>query len=955
MRHALHPFRAALPLLGLGALILSTSPAWPQNAAAATAPAEVTLVLDSGKGYGGATDDDRAGSGDLKAHVNGATRHSVGRLLRFGGLPEWIRGEGIEVLDARLDLFYYDEYWSTRVYHVAVSRSLDGSVTRIADEPESVVPVVGNRLPAREHTPLKSWVSFAIKPETIALWHRDEAQNRGLVIHVPRMNKANGAKWWERDPDAPEATEDLALVAGSDMGEALLGPYFRSTQGPPAERPRLTVRYRITGNAPPSSPGLADAPTAPRRLSGSIRLALVPAVDPNADAFAYETETAFGGQEKGLAWRKASAAVAADGVVWDFERDWSGLAGTTAGGSKEGLWLRIRAVDSKGAASRWETVGPYARAERPWTVWGTHGNLKLWPDIQPTRAHLETIRIQAARNEWEPCQVAVMGHQALSGVEIRPGAFADGRGHAIAAPVAYRQHYLMIDDTANKSVARTGLVPDALVPLRHPLTGEATGGKYGGCTFAIPAGKLESFWLDVYVGNDTPAGIYRGAVQVSAKGLDAVSLPVEIEVFDFALPSPKSLRGMFQLAADSAAIRTHAAEQKSASEKAALAHLYEEMLHEHYIDNWSPITGWNYGLNRVVITEQDGKLSVDWSAFDRLVEPYMEGSAFRDRIAARCLFVPYYLPIKGGGRLKSRNYKEIDFDLFGQWVADVQRHFEAKGWLDSAYFFYFDEPFLSEWKYDAFLRTAKIVRAKAPKLRIMITDGYMGEAEYKKLSHIAEPITPYVDVWNPVTFQVRDMEQASFYRNRKAAGHFDIWCQTLGNASKLSPLPALFPEYDMPFHRTWGAQSWSLGFQGLELWDTVYGERNGKRVDPWTDSVAFPVYDRPLNCDGRLFYPGTPDAIGGPDIPIASLRMKSLRDAIEDYEYLRILDRLGHTPAEFSVGLLHTTREEESRAMVRPMAMGRPQRWQWWEGDPDAMLAAREKAARLIVRKQKGR
>eukprot|EP01052_Picozoa_sp_SAG31_P001227 SAG31_NODE_41_length_31342_cov_8.029286_17_plen_263_part_00 len=47
------------------------------------------------------------------------------------------------------------------------------------------------------------------------------------------------------------------------------------------------------------------------------------------------------------------------------------------------------------------------------------------------------------------------------------------------------------------------------------------------------------------------------------------------------------------------------------------------------------------------------------------------------------------------------------------------------------------------------------------------------------------------------------------------------------------------------------------------------------------------------NGDGNLFYPGTPNLIGGnTDIPIESIRLKLLRDGVEDYELLRLAERV---------------------------------------------------------------
>jgi hypothetical protein len=503
-------------------------------------------------------------------------------------------------------------------------------------------------------------------------------------------------------------------------------------------------------------------------------------------------------------------------------------------------------------------------------------------------------------------------------------------------------------------------VPDALVPLIHPATGKPTGGLYGGAVFNVPAGKMEVFWFDVHVAADVPAGTYHGTVKVAAEGMDPLTIPVELKVWDFVLPRVKHLVGAFQMGRGNI-MRYHRYVKRTEAlpdaeeRRLDLVRAYEEMLHTHYINNWSPLTGWNYTLNGLKVSvSADRQVTLDWTEFDKTVGPCMDGSAYRDKVPAQVLFVPYYLPVlkkdRSGlaARVNRFNYENIQTDLFTQFIRQVQAHFEEKDWTDRAFFFYFDEPFLQAWKYGAFVKTAKIVRKEAPNLRIMITDGYRGEEAYKKIKHIDEPITKYVDVWDPVTFQVR-LHTIDFYRQRKREGKFDIWCQTLGNANANVPLPNLYPEYDMPFHRTWGHMSWNFGFQGLEWWATVVPRGGG-----WTDPVAFPPFNKPLNCDGRLFYPGTPDAIGGPDIPISCLRMKALRESIEDYEYFHLLDKLGHTEGEFDINCLSTVIPDRVKLMTKPMALGKPDaKWQWWEGDPDAQLRAREKVARLIEAKQK--
>ena len=55
---------------------------------------------------------------------------------------------------------------------------------------------------------------------------------------------------------------------------------------------------------------------------------------------------------------------------------------------------------------------------------------------------------------------------------------------------------------------------------------------------------------------------------------------------------------------------------------------------------------------------------------------------------------------------------------------------------------------------------------------------------------------------------------------------------------------------------------------------------------PWADHLAAGG-----NGDGSMLYPGTPTEIGGVHhIPVVSMRLKHVRDGMEDYEYLRALE-----------------------------------------------------------------
>jgi hypothetical protein len=98
--------------------------------------------------------------------------------------------------------------------------------------------------------------------------------------------------------------------------------------------------------------------------------------------------------------------------------------------------------------------------------------------------------------------------------------------------------------------------------------------------------------------------------------------------------------------------------------------------------------------------------------------------------------------------------------------------------------------------------------------------------------------------------------------------------------------------------------TWKYGVQGELYFNTVVAYNNNG--NPWEDVTRFSG-----NGDGTLFYPGTPDRVGGKThIPIESIRLKLIREGLEDYEYLHML---GSSPvAENAVNsLVHKTYEFE--------------------------------------------
>ncbi|MBM4086890.1 MAG: DUF4091 domain-containing protein, partial [Planctomycetes bacterium] len=163
---------------------------------------------------------------------------------------------------------------------------------------------------------------------------------------------------------------------------------------------------------------------------------------------------------------------------------------------------------------------------------------------------------------------------------------------------------------------------------------------------------------------------------------------------------------------------------------------------------------------------------------------------------------------------------------------------------------------------------------------------------------------------------------------RQALGEV-LWTYTA--LCQRDPTPWWHTDFPLLNYRVPTWQSWRYRIRGLLYWGGMVYWRGVE--DPWTDPKTLDRRNKdgkgPLyNGEGALVYPGR---VVGYDGIADSLRLKALRDGIEDYEYLAILERSGLA--------------SEAEKIVLPLASTFFQ----WDKAPTAYNAARAKLAALIL------
>ena len=547
-----------------------------------------------------------------------------------------------------------------------------------------------------------------------------------------------------------------------------------------------------------------------------------------------------------------------------------------------------------------------AKADEGLTYWIVHGTARIKPDDLPMGN--QTIAIKAAKNEYEPFQVILRAEdENLKNVDVSVSDLVGENGHRIEKEniALFREHYVHVRMPSYRCENPPGWYPDALIPFTNPVTDERiTEARppyqrgLGGCRFvAAPfdlwQGINQPIWVDVYVPKDAAAGEYTGNLTITYSERAqsrSFEIPVNLTVWDFALPDVPSMQadfGSYHRAAKWYDIAPGSEEYRQ------LELRYCQAMAEHRISPMIP----DYLHPK---PNPDGSISTEetHAQLKQFIET-MRVNSFRIRFGTGS---PFRDPLKED-REKSLRY-----------LRELYDYLNDNGWAEMAYTYMIDEPNDPE-AYDRVRLFADLLHEAHPKLKFQCTEQ-------------TTPQNPdwgdfygYVDIWTPL-WPLHDEANA---KERLNAGDV-LWSYTaLCQGSEVSP----FWELDFPVlnYRIPMWMSWRYQMTGLLYWTTVYWEQV---KDPWLDQLT---YRGRYNGEGSLFYPGADAGFAG---PVTSIRLKNIREGMEDYEYFKILADLGE--------------REFVDAQVREIS----QTWFEWERNPDKLYQVREQIAKRIEKANKG-
>lgn len=526
----------------------------------------------------------------------------------------------------------------------------------------------------------------------------------------------------------------------------------------------------------------------------------------------------------------------------------------------------------------------------------------------------QTFALHAARGEWEALQIVVTATtEQLKTIDVRASGIACNDSDALLpAPLVFREHYVRVSKSTPMAPLPPGDYADALVPLDMPAQ-EISGDKI----------VNQPFWLDVFVPYTAAAGDYFGEVRFNlAAGTELIAV-YTLKVWDFDLPVVPSLRTSIMTTVRRVA-EVHGLEYKDNTPSLVHAGLLNE-----YYDL--------FAAHRLSVDQICG--SYPDAGTGKLDEDKVERALRKHLLHRHCSTIGLPLWPQWPFADPLGKDREAAMSYVAQWMKLLAKiRCESRGYVIMGDL---DEPndaaaYENVRRWGAFFN--EVEKKHGIRVPLLITEQPAPEKAVWGNLHGS------VDIWVPHFSSVwQDMEWAGgrheIAQRRQAGDEVwayaalvqmpDEWEKQHGHPKELhSSFPPVWAlDYPPMAHRVTGWLLPKHGITGLTYWDTLFAADG---VDVWSDAGTFKTPDGAVyNGDGSYIYPAT-EKRHGRHAPVASMRLKWLRETAEDYDYLTLARQFG----------LH----DEAQRLTASFARG----FGDWDNNPGMLMDARHQLGVML-------
>lgn len=510
------------------------------------------------------------------------------------------------------------------------------------------------------------------------------------------------------------------------------------------------------------------------------------------------------------------------------------------------------------------------------------------------------VALNAARGEYISFQVVITNHtdEILENIQMNASNFKNGSSEIKIDPELFLEWSVEVKEHStgypNASLGN-GWYPDALIPFKYLQLDSSKVNRWTSplrlpdFNNRIEDQKSVIVWIDQYVPFDRDQalpGKYSSTITVEI-GETRKEIPVSLNVWDFALPNRNLLGGALQ----------HEGFVSRMSEEDALE-IYQ-MLKRNRISVMDP-------TYQPELEVKNGKVSLDWTDFDKRLKKYFTGEAFTSAYGYE--YGPGYgepienfvLPFDVYGKHHTRGWPDTgtpdeernpeNVAVYIETIKQVRSHLQSM--LDptktdlTVYLNGLDESYFKEaWSRMVFY--GDLFKKHYPESHFRIDGAYSDEA--------MEYVSGSIDYWGSHTInynidKVREYQEMGIkdwlYGPMIYESEVNGWVGSLTfiDLPLINDRAISWSSWKYGIHSwlSWGiGAGWKHAWYDPETWKDVY------KSGPGSD-LEFPY--KKINGSALAIYSG--DIVPNVNGPCPSIRLKSLRDGVQEYEYMRMLSTL---------------------------------------------------------------
>ncbi|MCE6988088.1 glycoside hydrolase domain-containing protein [Dyadobacter sp. CY323] len=509
------------------------------------------------------------------------------------------------------------------------------------------------------------------------------------------------------------------------------------------------------------------------------------------------------------------------------------------------------------------------------------------------------VSLHGARGEYVSFQLVLTNESdsALAGIKIEMAPFKNGSAELAIQPELFLEWSVKVESPSTgypKATLGTGWYPDALIPIKHIQTDSAKVRGRWVYPFTLPDfnnrisnQRSQIIWVDQFIPLDAKKaqpGTYKSVITATIGG-HTKQIPVNLTVWDFELPNENMFKASLQ----------HEGFLSRMDEKQELA-VYQ-LFKRNRISLMDP----TYDPEMQVT--KNGKVEIQWGKFDQRLKKYLTGQAFTE--ANGYSDGPGYgepletfaLPFDVYGKHGTAGWPDIgkpevernaaNQTVYLSSIRQVREHLlpmvDPKKTLLTVYLNGLDESYFPEaWSRMVFY--GDLFKKEYPEARFRVDGAYSKEA----MDVIGKSITDWAS--HTINYNIGEAKQYQKMGIKDWLYGPMLYEQKLNSwvgSSTFIDLPLINDraiswscwKYKTYSWISWGiGAGWERGWYDPESWKDYYKEAS--------EADAEFTY-RTFNGNGSVIY--KPGMVPNVSQPCPSIRLKTMRDGVQDYEYLRLL------------------------------------------------------------------